>query len=227
MQDGISGKQTINLPLERQADWRKSLPSMLNQIKAGPIEIDCKDWFLSCRDISSLLRLAEKGGFQVCSISSDIPETIISASALGLLTTLNLRSDKGTSSDSKNVDFKLNKPPSLLFQKGTLRSGEHLDTEGDVLLLGDVNPGARVSAGGDVMVWGRLRGIAHAGKSGNQQAKIVALELRPLQLRIADEIARGPEEKPEPGLAEEAHLEAGKIVIKPARTNTLRGNSPQ
>ncbi len=57
--------------------------------------------------------------------------------------------------------------------------------EGSLLVLGDVNPGARVSAGGDVRVWGRLRGVAHAGSGGDQRARIVALQLRPLQLRIA------------------------------------------
>ena len=106
----------------------------------------------------------------------------------------------------------------MLFHHGTLRSGEHLDAFGDVLVLGDVNPGARISAGGNVMVWGRLRGIAHAGKPGNNQAKITALQLRPLQLRIADKIARGPDEKPEQGLAEEALIDQGKIIIQPANS---------
>ena len=82
--------------------------------------------------------------------------------------------------------------------------------------MGDVNPGARVSASGDVMVWGRLRGIAHAGQDGDREARIIALQLRPLQLRIADQVARGPEDEPLPGLAEEAFIESNDIVIKPA-----------
>jgi septum site-determining protein MinC len=85
-----------------------------------------------------------------------------------------------------------------------------------VLLLGDVNPGARISAAGHVLVWGRLRGIAHAGVSGNREARIVALQLRPLQLRIADVVARGPEGLPPPGLAEQALLVEGEIRIDPA-----------
>ena len=93
-----------------------------------------------------------------------------------------------------------------------------------MLLLGDVNPGAKVSAEGDVMVWGRLRGTAHAGKSGNDQAKIVALQLRPLQLRISNKVARGPEEQPQEGFAEEALIESGQIVIKPARPNSFNAD---
>ena len=94
--------------------------------------------------------------------------------------------------------------------------------DGDVLIYGDVNPGARVSAGGDVMVWGRLRGIAHAGCHGSTKAKIVALHLRPVQLRISDAVARGPEDQPLDGLTEQARLDQGVIVIEPAETRSIR-----
>jgi septum site-determining protein MinC len=109
-------------------------------------------------------------------------------------------------------------PPSLALtvHQGTLRAGDHLEVAGSLLVLGDVNPGARVSAGGDVRVWGRLRGAAHAGSLGDPTAKIVALQLRPLQLRIADAVARGPEDLPPAGLAEQACLENGMIRLTPA-----------
>jgi septum site-determining protein MinC len=100
--------------------------------------------------------------------------------------------------------------------QGTLRAGDHLEVAGSLLVLGDVNPGARVSAGGDVRVWGRLRGAAHAGNRGDRSARIVALQLRPLQLRIADAVARGPEDLPPAGLAEQASLENGMIRLTPA-----------
>ena len=72
-----------------------------------------------------------------------------------------------------------------------------------------------VSANGDVMIWGRLLGIAHAGKFGNMQAKISALHLRPVQLRIADKVAKGPDEIQVIGVAEQAELISGEIVINP------------
>ncbi|MBU6354705.1 MAG: septum site-determining protein MinC, partial [Cyanobacteria bacterium REEB498] len=104
----------------------------------------------------------------------------------------------------------------LTIHRGTLRAGDHLQVEGSVLVLGDVNPGARVTAGGDVRVWGRLRGVAHAGCQGNGDARIVALQLRPLQLRIAAAVARGPEDLPPVGFCEEALLDNGAIAIRPA-----------
>ena len=81
-----------------------------------------------------------------------------------------------------------------------------------MLILGDVNPGAIVSAEGNIIIWGRLLGIAHAGSKGNFRATISALQLRPVQLRIANKVARGPEEKPQPGLAEQATISSEKII---------------
>jgi septum site-determining protein MinC len=79
-----------------------------------------------------------------------------------------------------------------------------------------VNPGARISASAHVLVWGKLRGVAHAGHQGDHNARIVALQLRPLQLRIASAVARGPEGLPPDGFAEEARLVDGAIQIDPA-----------
>ena len=107
-------------------------------------------------------------------------------------------------------------PQQLTLHRGTVRSGDHIEAAGSLLVLGDVNPGARLSAGWHVLVWGRLRGVAHAGCHGDQGARIVAMGLQPLQLRIADAIARGPQEAPPPGLAEQASLSAGAIRIDPA-----------
>jgi septum site-determining protein MinC len=107
-------------------------------------------------------------------------------------------------------------PRPLTLHQGTLRSGDHLDAEGSLLVLGDVNPGARISATGHVLVWGQLRGVAHAGSGGDRSARIVALQLRPVQLRIAELVARGPAEPPPSGLAEQAVIVAEAIAIQPA-----------
>jgi len=85
------------------------------------------------------------------------------------------------------------------FHGGTLRSGQKINYEGNVVIVGDVNPGAEVVAQGNIIVMGNLRGIAHAGSNGNQEAFVVAYHLDPTQLRIADLIARAPDgayEKP-------------------------------
>ena len=87
-----------------------------------------------------------------------------------------------------------------------------------MVVLGDVNPGALVKAAGHVVVWGRLRGIAHAGAGGNNAARIAALQLEAQQLRIADVVAIGPSEKATPGRAEQAVLRNREIVIETARS---------
>lgn len=77
----------------------------------------------------------------------------------------------------------------------TLRSGQSIHHAGHVVILGDVNSGAEVVAGGDIVVWGRLRGTVHAGATGDDHRSICALALSPTQLRIGNHIARPPEHK--------------------------------
>jgi septum site-determining protein MinC len=209
----------LTLPLFRQAHWRETLPATINAIGPGPAEIDCRDWQLGCRELVQLTTLMKEAGIEISRIYASLPETIVSANALGYPTHLNPEQKEASKPTVEKINPISN--TKLLFHQGTLRSGDHLNAEGDVLLVGDVNPGARISAGGNVMVWGRLRGIAHAGQHGNKQATIVAMQLRPLQLRIADAVARGPEEQPQVGLAEEARLEGDTILINPATTNPL------
>lgn len=76
------------------------------------------------------------------------------------------------------------------FYKGTLRSGQVLESESSIIILGDVNPGARVISKGNVVVLGSLKGMVFAGANGNQSAFVVALEMAPMQIRIGDVIAR-------------------------------------
>jgi septum site-determining protein MinC len=78
--------------------------------------------------------------------------------------------------------------------KQTLRSGQAITHSGNIVLIGDVNAGAEVTAGGDITIWGALRGIAHAGLGGNTDAEIRALKLDPIQIRIANAIARSPDQ---------------------------------
>ena len=77
--------------------------------------------------------------------------------------------------------------------KGTVRSGQQLMFQGDVVVIGDVNPGGEIHATGDIYVFGRLRGIAHAGMNGDEHAIVAAAEFAPMQLRIADVVSRAPE----------------------------------
>ena len=102
-----------------------------------------------------------------------------------------------------------------ILHKGTVRSGDRISSNGNLCIIGDVNPGAIVSAKKNIYVWGKLLGIAYAGKSGNKNASISSLYLNPLQLRIADVTAIGPKEKPKNCYPEIAVIDNQTIIIKP------------
>jgi len=101
-----------------------------------------------------------------------------------------------------------------LFVKGPLRSGQRVYAEDHLVVFGDVNPGAELIAGGDIIVMGVLRGVAHAGVPDNIAAIIAALSLKPTQLRIGHFISRSPEfqDKQDSG-PEIARVDTEQIVV--------------
>ncbi len=102
-----------------------------------------------------------------------------------------------------------------ILHKGTVRSGERISSNGNLCIIGDVNPGAIVTAKKNIYVWGKLLGIAVAGEGGNKNASIASLYLNPLQLRIADVVAIGPKDKPKNCYPEIAVIDKQTIIIKP------------
>ena len=74
------------------------------------------------------------------------------------------------------------------FHKGSLRSGQRIEFEGSLVIIGDVNAGAEVIAGENIVILGVLRGLAHAGAKGNKDAIIEASEIEAVQIRIADKV---------------------------------------
>ncbi|MGH7729544.1 MAG: septum site-determining protein MinC, partial [Vulcanimicrobiaceae bacterium] len=103
--------------------------------------------------------------------------------------------------------------PATLYHRGTLRGGRSLHQVGNIVVVGDVNPGAELVASGEILVFGALRGTAHAGARGDLSARVLALELAPTQLRIATAIAAGAERGS--GLPEIAFVREGRIAIAP------------
>lgn len=110
------------------------------------------------------------------------------------------------------------------FYKGTLRSGQVLESESSVVILGDVNPGAKVIAAGNVVILGSLKGSVYAGVSGNPGAFVVALEMEPVQLRIGNIFGRG-DDKPSKGkktsVTKIAYVENDNIYIEPLNKEVL------
>jgi septum site-determining protein MinC len=101
-----------------------------------------------------------------------------------------------------------------LFLRRTLRSGQAIHHSSNVVVLGDVNHGAELVAGGDVIVWGVLRGMVHAGYPDNEQACVCSLQLAPVQLRIAHLLSRPPEGVDAQPRPEVAAIRNGRIVVE-------------
>ena len=108
-----------------------------------------------------------------------------------------------------------------VLHEGTVRSGDRISSNGNLCIIGDVNPGAIVSAKKNIYVWGKLLGIAFAGNSGDKNATIASLYLKPVQLRIADVIAIGPKDKPKNYYPEIAVIEKKTIAINPYIVETI------
>ncbi len=110
-----------------------------------------------------------------------------------------------------------------LVLRTTLRSGVEIRHNGTVVVMGDLNPGSSIVATGDILIWGRLRGNAHAGAKGNGRSRIMALQMEPAQIRIADFVARGPSSTPQQFFPEVAYVNPqGRISI--ARASELAKN---
>lgn len=113
-----------------------------------------------------------------------------------------------------------------LFYKGTLRSGQTLESSGSLVMIGDVNPGATVLSNGNIIILGSLKGTAIAGASGNLNAFVLALSMTPMQVQIGDIIGRAPDKpKKRPGKknpeAQIAFVEEDNIYIEPVSKSVL------
>ncbi|MFZ5352947.1 MAG: septum site-determining protein MinC [Bacillota bacterium] len=107
-----------------------------------------------------------------------------------------------------------------LFIRATVRSGQLIDYKGNIVIVGDVNPGAYIRATGSIVVMGSLRGVAHGGAKGNYGAFIAAFNLQPTQLRIGDIITRAPDGYAKKHIIPEmAVVKRGSIIVEPYLPN--------
>lgn len=113
------------------------------------------------------------------------------------------------------------------FYRGTLRSGQVIESDGSIVILGDVNPGAKIISSGNVIILGALKGTVYAGVSGDDSSFVVALEMDPMQIRIGDYIARASDDsvkgKSKKKISETkiAFVENGNIYIEPLNKEVL------
>lgn len=198
-------------------EWEEVQRVMLEQLdqqaeflRGARLAIDVGGHVLKVAEMSHLRGEILDREFSLWALLSESPTTIQTAQTLGLATRITKpRPELTVARPETNLQ---GGEQAVLFQR-TLRSGFTIQYPGHVIVIGDINPGAEITAGGDIIVWGRVRGMVHAGAQGNVEAVICALDLSPIQLRIAGKIAVTPQRrgKPQP---EMARLREGQVVAE-------------
>ena len=188
------GKVGLRLVLDEAAPWDDVLDELHERLSRGveffhgaQITVDTGERALGDEELADLLHVMGEHGLQPNSLATSSREGRSAGRSAGITTRPAVRA--APAAPVQDADA------AMLVQR-TLRSGQVLRHHGHLTLLGDVNPGAEVVASGSIIVWGRLRGTAHAGALGDPEAVVCALELAPTLLRIADVLARPPGSRP-------------------------------
>jgi septum site-determining protein MinC len=188
------------------APWEQQRVALLAQVDSQPaffhgarLALDVASQVLRVNELVELRDRLSERGISLWAVLSESPTTEKTAQLLGLAT----RISKPRPEENRKFSVEDLGEETALFLSRTLRSGTRIEFSGHVVVLGDVNPGAEIIAEGNVIIWGRLRGMVHAGAKGNRNAVICALDLSPTQLRIADEVSAilRPQANPKPEIA--------------------------
>ena len=188
------------------APWEEQRSALLSQVDAqlaffqgARLALDVASQVLRVNELVELRDQLSERGISLWAVVSESPTTEKTAQLLGLAT----RISKPRPEENRQFSVEDLGEETALFLNRTLRSGTRIEFSGHVVVLGDVNPGAEIIAEGNVIIWGRLRGMVHAGAKGNRKAVICALDLSPMQLRIADEVSAPlePRDLPRPEMA--------------------------
>lgn len=178
----------------------------------------CSD-SLSVRDIMEL-KLILRYKYDLIVLDEELPPEIFqkihpSKHEDGEVEKENIQVEEAINEMFEGIDCGITK-----FVYGTIRSGQELFFDGNLVIIGDVNPGAIVSATGNVIVMGNFRGVAHVGANGNDEAILACYNLQPIQVRIADRIAIKPDEETEVSRVPEiVRLADGEVSIEPYLPN--------
>lgn len=198
-----------------QHPWLELRNALLDQIKSQPsffysakLSLDVGNLDLRVAELSSLRDQLSEYGINLWAVVSTSPLTQSTSQNLGLAT--RVTSNRGSTNQPASQDMPTDAAKWVI---GPLRSGVKVTHQGNIVILGDVNPGAEIIAGGNVIVWGRLRGVVHAGVEGDDKTVVCALDMTPTQLRIADKIAISPKKK-KTSEPEIARLVDGKIIAE-------------
>ncbi|HVO43587.1 MAG TPA: septum site-determining protein MinC [Aggregatilineales bacterium] len=220
MDDGIAIKgirEGLLLTIDPGGEWAELTSRLAIRIdqqrgffKGARVALDVGSRPVRPHELDSLKALLTKREVTLWAVVSDSATTQNSAHNLGLETSLITRQEQLEVPEIKSDED----GEAGLVISHTLRSGRSVHYDGHVVVYGDVNPGAAIVAGGNVIVWGRLRGTVHAGAHGNEDAVVCALDLAPTQLRIAGYITIAPDDKRRKPRPEIASVRAGRIVAE-------------
>lgn len=200
-------KDGILINLEGQ-DWLEAKDELIHQIttkqdffQGAQLILDVGSNVLRAKDLGELRDVLSARDVKLFSILSHSIVTQETAQLLGLKS-LPSNPQGRPERKLKPLDTVLPGEAAVMIHR-TMRSGFKVAYQGHVVVLGDVNPGAEIVASGSVVVWGRLLGTVHAGAEGDETAVICALDLSPLQLRIASKVAIAPkgDKDPRPEIA--------------------------
>ncbi|MCY4061323.1 MAG: septum site-determining protein MinC [Chloroflexi bacterium] len=167
-------------------------------------------------ELSSLKALLERRGLTLSLVRSESNTTQMSAASLDVPTDNHHAAPIAPEPallETAPVNPEEKGTQGVLFRR-TLRSGRTIHSEGHVIVFGDVNPGAKVIAAGDIIVWGKLRGYVHAGAGGDESAIVCALEMSPSQLRIAEYVVTSPTGKRRKIKPEVALVRGNQIIVE-------------
>lgn len=204
-----------------QGNWLQVEQSLLEELsrqkdflKGAKLILDLDQHDINAASMGRLRDQLSDQGLSLWGVLSNSTLTERSAQALGLATRIHQTAPEPE--EYEYEDETLQAPSfqsEAIMLKRTLRSGANLTHAGHITLIGDVNPGAEIIAAGNVVVWGRLRGLVHAGAEGDERATVCALDLSPTQLRIAGHIAVPPQERGTPR-PEMAYVKDGEVVAE-------------
>ena len=199
------------------APWEELQTALMEQIKTrqsffqgARVALDVGGQIFHVNELSALRDTLSERGIILWAVVSESPTTEQTAQLLGLAT----RISKPRPQEVPRATVEESDDQSARWIGRTLRSGTRVEFPGNVIVMGDVNPGAEIVAGGSVVVWGRVRGVVHAGANGNNSAVVCALELASTQIRIAEEIIKLPE-RPKAARPEKISLLEGRLNIEP------------
>jgi septum site-determining protein MinC len=179
---------------EVQKELLAHLEPQVEFLRGAKLILDVGGQELNAATLGKLRDQISEQQISLWAVLSTSPLTEQTAQTLGLATRIH---QTPATQAVRTLDTNISGDEAILVKR-TLRSGNSLEHTGHITIIGDVNPGAEIVAGGSVVVWGRLRGMVHAGANGNNKAIVCALDLSPTQLRIADKIAILPKQAGDP-----------------------------